>query len=124
MDETHARATLTDGETTATLEFEFGTGGEIVGCYTPARPRAIPESPGHYVVLPWGGRYRTYQERVGVRVPFESEVFWVVDGEEQPYYRGRNLRIEYDFGRGKECARRNVASCLPSLRDAHPVTEG
>jgi hypothetical protein len=31
-------------------------------------------------------------------VPLESEVYWVVDGREQPYYRGRNVRVEYDFG--------------------------
>jgi hypothetical protein len=31
-------------------------------------------------------------------VPLDSEVFWVVDGKEQPYYRGRIVRLEYDLG--------------------------
>jgi hypothetical protein len=28
-----------------------------------------------------------------MRVPLESEVYWVVNGKEQPYYRGRNIEI-------------------------------
>jgi hypothetical protein len=97
IDETHARATLSDAETVATLEFEFGPGGEIVSCYSPSRERAVPGRPGQYERLPWGGRYRRYEERGGMRVPLEAEVYWVVKGKEQPYYRGNNLRLEYEF---------------------------
>lgn len=98
VDDAHARATLTDGGTAATLEFEFGPSGEIVGCYTPGRQRSAPDEPGRYHTLPWGGRYRRYEERAGVRVPRESEVYWVVNGMEQPYYRGRNLQVAFNFG--------------------------
>ena len=31
-----------------------------------------------------------------MRIPLESEVYWVVNGKEQPYYRGRNLAIAYE----------------------------
>jgi hypothetical protein len=98
IDGSHARATLIDGETSATLDFEFGPNDEIIGCYTQDRPRPASSPRSGYVTLPWGGRYRRYDERGGVRVPLEAEVYWVVEGKEQPYYRGRNLRIEYDFG--------------------------
>jgi hypothetical protein len=98
IDDSHARATLTDGETSVALEFEFGPEGEILGVYTPGRQRAAAPEPGGYDTLPWGGRYRRYEERTGMWVPLESEVYWVVDGREQPYYRGRNVRVEYDFG--------------------------
>lgn len=98
VDDSHARATLTDGRTSVSLEFEFGPEGDIVGVYTPGRQRAATGAPGGYVTLPWGGRYRRYEERGGMRAPVESEVYWVVDGLEQPYYRGRNVRVEYDFG--------------------------
>ncbi len=98
MDAAHARATLTDGRTSVSLDFEFGPEGDIVGVYAPARQRAAAGAPGGYVTLPWGGRYRRYQEREGIRAPLESEVYWVVDGREQPYYRGRNVRVEYDSG--------------------------
>lgn len=97
MDDTHARATLVDGPTSVSLEFEFGADGTIVGVWTPGRKRAVPGEKGTYVTVPWGGRYGRYVEHGGMLVPLESEVYWVVGGREQPYYRGRNLGIDYDL---------------------------
>jgi hypothetical protein len=94
IDASHARATLTDGDVSVSLDFEFGLGGEIVAVKAPSRARAAGN--GRFEHLPWGGRYQRYEERGGMRVPLESEVYWVVNGEEQPYYRGRNLQITYD----------------------------
>ncbi len=94
IDASHARATLKDGGVTVSLDFEFGPGGEIVAVKAPTRARAVGK--GRYVHLPWGGRSQRYEERGGMRVPLESEVYWVVNGEEQPYYRGRNLEIVYE----------------------------
>jgi hypothetical protein len=93
IDDRHARASLTQGATTVSLDFEFGDDGRILSAYTAGRRRADSEHKGRYLTLPWGGRYRGYQEQDGMLVPLESEVYWVVDGREQPYYRGRNLRI-------------------------------
>ena len=98
IDDSHARATLSDGETSASLDFEFGPGGEIVGAHTTSRLRAVAGEKGRYQELPWGGRYRRYEDRGGIRVPVESEVYWVVDGREQPYYRGRNVGVDFDYG--------------------------
>ena len=98
IDDTRARATLANGGATVALDFEFSAGGEIVGVYTPARLRASTDN-GGYVALPWDGRYRRYEERGGMWVPLEAEVYLVVDGREQPYYRGRNVSIDYDFGK-------------------------
>lgn len=84
LDDTHAKATITDGGTTVSLDFEFGPGGEIVSTRTAGRPRSAPGAAGGFVTLPWGGRYRDYGQRSGVRVPAESEVYWVVEGKEQP----------------------------------------
>ncbi len=94
IDASHARATLQDGPVTVSLDFEFGPGDEILGVTTPARARASGK--GRYGLLPWGGRFRGYDERGGMRVPLESEVYWVVDGKEQPYYRGRNIQIVFE----------------------------
>jgi hypothetical protein len=94
IDASHARATLTDGEATVSLDFEFSPGGEIVGVSTASRARAAGK--GRYTYLPWGGRYQRYEERGGMRVPLESEVYWIVDGKEQPYYRGRNIEVAYE----------------------------
>jgi hypothetical protein len=98
IDESHARATLTDGETSVALDFEFGPGGEIVGSSTPGRLRAVPGQQGRYRELPWGGRYGGYEKCEGIGVPLEAEVYWVVEGREQPYYRGRNVRVDFDYG--------------------------
>lgn len=101
MDESHARATLHDGETVATLEFEFAASGELVGCYTPSRQRAVPGNAGSYEPAPWGARYGDYGEAAGMKVPFSSEVYWVIDGRERPYYRGTNVRITFDSKEGQ-----------------------
>jgi hypothetical protein len=98
VDDTHARATLTDGGTSVSLDFEFGDGGEILGAYTAGRLRSIPGEKGRYERLPWGGRYRRYEEHDGIRVPGEAEVYWVVQGREQPYYRGRNVDVVFEYG--------------------------
>ncbi len=94
IDGSHARATLTDGTVTVSLDFEWGPGAEIVAVSTPGRSRASAK--GRYDLLPWGGRYSRYDERGGMRVPLESEVYWVVNGKEQPYYRGRNIEIVFE----------------------------
>jgi hypothetical protein len=97
IDATHAGAALTEGATTVSLDFEFGEDGRILSTYTAGRQRAGSEHNGNYRALPWGARYRGHHEQDGMLVPLESEAYWVVDGREQPYFRGRNVRIEYDF---------------------------
>lgn len=98
MDDRHARATLADAGTVVAVEFEFGPGGEIVAVYAPNRPRAVPGRKGAYVTAPWGGRYGEYEEHGGMLVPTTAEVYWVLEGREQPYYRGRNVSIVYELG--------------------------
>ncbi len=95
MDDSRARATLSHAGTTVALEFEFAPGGEIVACYAPARVRAVPGRKGQYGAAPWGGRYRCYEEHAGMRVPTAAEVYWVLEGREQPYYRGCNVSLDY-----------------------------
>lgn len=101
MDDRRARVTVRDGPTSASLEFTFGEDGEIVAAYTPARPRE-PGAGGEYVTAPWGGRYGGYREHAGMLVPTEAEVYWITEGREQPYYRGRNETLEYVLGGERE----------------------
>jgi hypothetical protein len=98
MDERHARAVVVDGANAVSLEFGFGPGGEMSSVYTPARPREAPGRKGEYITAPWGARYRGYREYHGMRAPTEAEAYWVLQGREQPYYRGRNVSVEHDFG--------------------------
>jgi hypothetical protein len=102
VDGRRATATLADAGTTVSLEFEFASDGAIVAARTPGRKRAVPGKPGEYVLAPWGGRYARYEPHGGMRVPTEAEVYWVVEGREQPYYRGRNVGHEYRFAGAEE----------------------
>jgi hypothetical protein len=96
-DDSHARATLTDAGTSVSLDFTFAPSGEIVEAFAAGRLRAVRDG---YERQPWVGRYRGYDARGGIRLPLESEVSWVVEGRERPYYRGRIVRIDFDRGAG------------------------
>lgn len=86
IDDRSARATLTDGRTTVSLDFRFGENGEIVQAYTPARARDVN---GTAVPTPWLCSYRGYAEVDGMRVPAEGEVGWVLPEGLLSYWRGK-----------------------------------
>lgn len=90
IDASRARASLTDGHTSVSLEFTFNEAGEVVSVYTPARLRDVG---GRYEPTPWSARSWNYQERCGMRIPLEAEVAWHIDGVPQPYWRGRIASI-------------------------------
>jgi hypothetical protein len=94
MDESSARATLTDGSTTVSLDFRFGHDGLIESTYASARPRIVD---GAVTRMPWRARVWAYTARDdGVRIPLEGEVEWVLPGGPYPYWRGRITNIEYE----------------------------
>ncbi|MEJ2183795.1 MAG: hypothetical protein P8Y66_09740 [Nitrospirota bacterium] len=94
IDEQRALATLTDGETTVSLEFEFSEEGDVTRVFTPARYRA---GGGRFVPTPWGGRFADHRERDGMRIPLEGEVAWFPPEGRWPYWRGRIVSIEYEY---------------------------
>jgi hypothetical protein len=94
IDDSTARATLTHGGTTVSLEFRFNTEGEIVGAFTPSRYREVE---GAYEPTPWECRYTTYIERDGMRIPLEGEVEWHLATHRLPYWRGRIREITYEY---------------------------
>jgi hypothetical protein len=96
IDDSTARAALTDGKTTVSLDFRFNSQGEITGCYTGARYREVQ---GAYEPTPWGSRCWNYAERGGMRIPLEAEVEWYLPEGPQPYWRGRITEITYDYMR-------------------------
>jgi Family of unknown function (DUF6920) len=106
IDDTSARATLTDGATTVSIDFTFNDRGEIVRAWTPARYRATKHG---FDVAPWGGTFAEYAERQGVRIPLQGEVAWEPDGRREPYWRGRVTQVEYDFAPVR-AARQSVAA--------------
>ena len=93
LDASSARATLTSGGTTVSLDFHFGDDGLIERIYTAARVRAVG---GTFVPTPWEGRWLEYAERGGLRVPVRGEVAWILPEGPLPYWRGEILDVAYE----------------------------
>jgi hypothetical protein len=108
IDDSTARASLSDGNTSVTLDFHFDAEGLIASVRSPARHKDAR------TVLPWQGWFRGYALRRGMRIPLEAEVEWVIpDGPMPagpavplpaaslpavplPYWRGRITDIAYE----------------------------
>ncbi|MCK4499879.1 hypothetical protein KAU11_05235 [Candidatus Babeliales bacterium] len=96
IDNSRALATLTDFGTTVSLEFHFNDVGEITSVFTPGRYREVN---GKYELTPWAGYFSNYEERDGMRIPVEGNVEWQLPGENLPYWKGRIIKVKYDFSR-------------------------
>lgn len=96
IDDMSARATLTDGATTVSLDFRFDAAGLISGVRAAARHRSVN---GALVATPWRGRFWGYETRGGMHIPLEGEVAWELPDGLWPYWRGRVTGITYDFAR-------------------------
>jgi uncharacterized protein DUF6544 len=93
VDDDHALATISDGATSASLLFEFAPNGDVVAASTPSRFRA---ENGRFVAHPWGGTYKAYGTRRGMRIPLEAEVYWTAGGRDEPYIRLRVGDVLYE----------------------------
>ena len=93
IDGNTARATLTDSETTISLDFHFGLKGEIVRVYTPARFREVN---GEDVPTPWEGAFGDYERVEGVMVPKQGEVAWILPEGRLTYWRGRIRGVHFE----------------------------
>lgn len=94
IDARSARATLTDGDRSAVLVFQFDEADLIVGVEAIGRYRAVD---GRMVATPWKARFSSYQERSGILVPTQAEVMWVLPEGPSPYWRGELTEILYKF---------------------------
>lgn len=95
VDDTTARATLTDATTTVSLVFAFDADGLISTVRSEGRQRALKSGT---VSTPWQGRFWAYAPHDGMLVPTQGEVSWEVDGVAFPYWRGEVRRIRFEFG--------------------------
>ena len=91
-----ARASVTDGSTSVSLEFRFDQEGFVMSIWSPARYREVNGVP---TPTPWQGRVRAYALRSGMRVPLEGEVEWQLPGGPLPYWRGRITEMAYELAR-------------------------
>jgi Family of unknown function (DUF6544) len=93
IDEDSARATITDGGITVSLDFSFGDDGRIERAYTPARYRDVD---GAGMPTPWACHYRHYESVAGVRVPMAASASWMLPDGELTYWRCRVIDLSYD----------------------------
>jgi hypothetical protein len=96
IDDTSARATLTDGATTATLDFQFDADGFISGVRAEARHRVVNGVP---IATPWQGRFWNHAVRDDIHIPLEGEVAWELPSGPLPYWRGRLTWVTYELAR-------------------------
>ena len=93
VDQSSARATLTDGEVTVSLLFRFSADGLIESACADARGRMVS---GKVVALPWEGLWSDYQQHNGMWIPMCCEARWLLPAP-RPYWRARIGLIEYEF---------------------------
>jgi hypothetical protein len=92
VDDSTARATITDGATAVSADFHFAPTREITRM-TAMRYRDVN---GTGVLTPFEGRYGPYARRDGAMVPTSAEVAWLLPEGRFPYWRGRPVDVTYD----------------------------
>jgi hypothetical protein len=93
IDDASARATLSSGGTTVSLEFRFGPDGLVESVYAPARSRLVD---GKVVSAPWEARVRDYVAADVFRVPSSGEAAWLLPEGRLPYWRGKVKEMAYE----------------------------
>ena len=98
IDDTSARATLTDdstssstGATTVSLVFGFNAEGAIAIMRAKARYR------DKLTAMPWSGRFWNYTVQGGMLIPLEGEVGWEYPEGTRLYFKGITTEINYEF---------------------------
>ncbi|MDX6354239.1 MAG: hypothetical protein QOF98_1142 [Streptomyces sp.] len=90
-----ARASLTAGAVTASLDFFFGADGLVERIYTAARERDLGS--GRTAPTPWQGRFSRYEAHEGYRIPMAGEVEWLLAEGPRPYWRGEITGVTFEL---------------------------
>jgi hypothetical protein len=93
IDDSSARATVTDAGITVTMDVHFGAAGEIVR----VEAERMRDVDGRGVPTPFVGYYSDYQRVDGMMVPMEGQVEWLLPEGRHDFWRGRIDRIDYSF---------------------------
>jgi hypothetical protein len=97
IDDSHARAAITDGALAGSLVCTFDPEGKMTRCATDERfmmtgDRVTRER--------WTGHFHRYEEREGFRIPTEIEAEWNLTGGDFSYGRIRVTGIAYEYWQG------------------------
>lgn len=88
-----AHAMLSDGNMVAELMFRFKSDGLIQTVCAEARERVVD---CNTVSAPWQGRFWSYVERAGMRVPLDGKVEWMLPKGAKTYWRGMTTSVNYE----------------------------
>ena len=91
IDNTSARATLTDALTTVSLVFQFNAEGTIETMRAEARYR------DKLTAMPWSGRFWDYSVCNEMLIPLQAEVGWEYPDGIRLYYKGKVTEMNYEF---------------------------
>lgn len=94
VDDFSTRGTLHDGQLSVSMLFTFNEHSLIDTVRAEARGRMVS---GQVIPTPWLGHFWNYQERAGMVIPLEGEVAWLLNEGPRPYWRGRIIKIVYEF---------------------------
>jgi hypothetical protein len=92
VDDSTARATVTLGPVSVSLDFFFGADSLVYRIYAADRRR---DEHGVLVPRPWQGLWSTYEVHEGMRIPVVGMVEWLLPTGPQPYWRGRVTAATY-----------------------------
>lgn len=92
IDDSTARAKVTDGAVTVTGDFHFAAGGEI----TRVSMTRFRDVNGRGVPTPFEGRYFGYRRVAGMMIPAGGEVAWILPEGRFAYWRGRIGDVRYE----------------------------
>ncbi len=96
IDDTSARATISDGDWRVTMTFRFTSDGLIDTVYSEGRSRSVGKN---ITTMPWQGRFKNYEEREGMKVPLYGEVEWLTPEGPKPYFRGTVRSLAFEFAK-------------------------
>ncbi len=94
VDDTSAKATMTDGPISVTMLFRFGADGLITTIYVEGRATTVGTAT---VLMPWECRMSNYQTRDGMHVPLTGEALYITPQGERPYFKGTIDTLTYEF---------------------------
>jgi hypothetical protein len=92
IDDTNARVHVQEGALEVSLDVRFAADGTVAEVNA-MRHRDVK---GTQVLTPWRGRFSSYERHDGVLIPMAGEVAWIIDGKEEPYWRGRIVNVQFE----------------------------
>ena len=93
VDDSTARATVTDGAVGVSADFHFAPSGALTRM-TAMRYRDVN---GHGVLTPFEGRYSRYARFAGMMLPTSAEVAWLLPEGRFAYWRGTPSAVRYEL---------------------------